>query len=90
MTDDYRYHAFEPYASADVNKSSCVRCGKPATDVVHATSVVVMPEEIPYLYNLVCDNPKVWNSRLRDMLGQRCTPTEAHNAKVELVGKVAT
>ena len=80
------FHAFE--TSADPRKRDCVKCGKPATDAVHAAFVAVLPDEIPYLYNVLCDNPRVWNQRLRNELSQRTNATEAFNAKVNLVGKV--
>lgn len=79
------FHAYEPSENG-----ACAECGKPATDAVHAASVVVLPDEIPYLYNVLCDNPRVWNERLRNQLAQRTNATEAFNAKVSLVGKATS
>jgi hypothetical protein len=37
------------------------------------------------LYNVLIDNPRVWNAPLREQLRQMVTPTESFNARAELL-----
>lgn len=44
--------------------------------------------EAAYLYNLLCDNARPWNKRLRAELANFVTPTDSHNAKMKLLGRM--
>jgi len=44
--------------------------------------------DAPYLYNLLCDNARPWNKQLRTELANFVTPTDSHNAKMRLLGRM--